>query len=130
MNSIWTHEINSILSVGYPMNGIGTNNWALAREDAINAIEKLGDIGVAILGGDVLCIEGENIRYSYDNWLCNRDDDESDFDFKNKSIAISKNHITNYKKSESGFLFAIVPKAPPSMLVNKDPGSDWLDRNT
>jgi hypothetical protein len=130
MNSIWTNEINSILGVGFPMDNIGTNNWALIREDAIEAVDKLGDIGVAILGGDVLRIDGENISYSYDNWLCNRDDDESDLGFRNKSIAITKKYIADYKKSESCFLFAIVPNAPPSMCVSKSADSDWLERNT
>jgi hypothetical protein len=105
------------------MDSIGTNNWALFREDAIDALKKFDDLGVAILGGDVLCIENGQIRYNYDNWLCNRDIDESNFDFKVKSITISKKYIANYKKAESHYLFAIIPDAPPSMRVNKDVGS-------
>ena len=40
MNIIWSDKIDNILKVGFPLNSIGINNWALSKKDALNALSK------------------------------------------------------------------------------------------
>jgi len=43
-------------------------NWALNKEQALIAIDRLRDAGIAVLGGDVLAGPEEKYRPTYDNW--------------------------------------------------------------
>ena len=105
---IWSPNIDSILSVGNSLKGIGVNNWALDKDIALNVLEKLGEIGIAIAGGDVYMKTTDGFDLSYDNWYCNRDSKESYSDFMKRSIAEAKSYINSYQ-SQNKVAFAIVP---------------------
>ncbi|MDD5276208.1 MAG: Imm40 family immunity protein [Methylovulum sp.] len=110
MKIFWSSEIDPILSVGRSLEDVGVRNWALRREDALVALTKLAEIGVAVLGGDVYSVSGGGVESNYDNWYCNRGKPESDSAFVERSIAAAMNYIANYRAEEEAVLFAIVPK--------------------
>ena len=84
-------------------------NWALERNVALAALEKLAAMGVAVLGGDVYKISGSDIKSTYDSWSCNRDDGEFEGDFVERSIAKAKSYVSSYQAGAEDVFFAIVP---------------------
>ncbi|KRP51148.1 Imm40 family immunity protein [Pseudomonas trivialis] len=108
MNIIWSEQIDPILSKGIPLDNLGVRNWALGREDALNAICELEAFGIAILGGDVYKLVGEKAEQTYDSWYCDQGPDESDYIFSKRSSDKAKSYIFSYLMPKG--LFAIVPK--------------------
>lgn len=53
MSTTWSKEIDEVLSTGSPLHDSGVNNWALSRDRALAALDRLEASGVAVLGGDV-----------------------------------------------------------------------------
>jgi hypothetical protein len=109
MKIIWSSEVDSILNAGRSLESVGVRNWALERDAALSALDKLSAIGVAALGGDVYVVNGQGIEANYDNWYCNRDVGENEVDFVVRSITKAKSYIENYQTPAAGVLFAIVP---------------------
>lgn len=109
MENTWSNEVDSILSVGRSLDSVGVRNWALSRDAALTALEKLSAKRVAVIGGDVYVASGFNVESNYDNWYCNRRGDEADSAFVERSIADARNYIVNYKADSVEVLFAIVP---------------------
>ena len=109
MENIWSDEIDAILSVGRTLDSVGVRNWALDRDAALAALERLSAMKVAVLGGDVYAVSGVNVESNYDNWYCNRDSGEVDADFAERSIAKARSYIANYRVKSGAVLFAIVP---------------------
>ena len=67
---------------------------------------------MAILGGDVLFLnqEGE-IDITHDNWYCNQREEKSDGEYLDRSIALSKIYVSEYKNNlykNCTFLFDLV----------------------
>ncbi|MBV8619169.1 MAG: hypothetical protein JOY84_09930 [Curvibacter sp.] len=109
MEHIWSSEIDTVLSVGRTLDSVGVRNWALEKGAALAALEQLSTMKVAVLGGDVYAVSGANVESNYDNWYCNRDSDETEADFIERSITKAKSYIANYQANAGSVLFAIVP---------------------
>ena len=102
--------VSEILKVGFSLESIGVKNWALSKEDAVKALDKFYELQIPILGGDVCERINEVIQYNYDNWYCDRQPNESKFDFVNRSIGIARDYIKNYNSENSeNIFFAFVP---------------------
>lgn len=110
MNVYWSQEIDVILSAGHSLEDIGVRIYALCREHVLSVLAKTAEIGVAILGGDVYRLNNGIIEPNYDSWYCNHADGESASAFVDRSIAVARNYIANYKAPEGIVLFAIVPE--------------------
>lgn len=110
MDSIWSAEIDSILGIGRPLSDVGVRNWALSREVALIAINKLLSMRVAILGGDVYVLRDSGIENNTDGWYCSRENEESTDDFIDRSIAVAADYISRYKSGDCEVLFALVPR--------------------
>jgi hypothetical protein len=63
---------NFIDQRGQTLNSIGIKGVALARKDALYALEILTDSRIAILGGDVYRMEGQTVRPTRDSWYAER----------------------------------------------------------
>jgi hypothetical protein len=95
-------EYNNLLQdKGIPLSSLGLgSNIALEAMDAIDAISI---IKKPILGGDVLSVdETGNIKYAYDiigqkyhvlNWSCDRKQDESRDEFRERSHKLAREKI-------------------------------------
>jgi hypothetical protein len=110
MKNVWSHGIDSVLSVGRDLGSVGVRNWALERGAALMALEQLSAMKVAVLGGDVYAVKGADVESNYDNWYCNRGGDEADDEFVDRSIAKARSYIANYRADAGGVLFARVPR--------------------
>ncbi|MDA8403269.1 MAG: Imm40 family immunity protein [Desulfobacteraceae bacterium] len=107
MDVIWAEKIDQILSVGRTLENVGVRNWALTREQVLIALVQLEAEGIAILGGDVYEMQRGLLQPNYDNWYCNRKQDELKSIFVSRSIANARDYIANYRNA--GCLFAIIP---------------------
>jgi hypothetical protein len=110
MKKIGSSEVDKILSTGRLLDEVGVHNWALSRDDALAALTKFAEMGIAVLGGDVYFVNNAVVELSYDNWYCNRDEHESDFAYVERSIVAARSYIEKYNCLDRKVLFAIVPK--------------------
>lgn len=109
MKCVWSEDVDAVLSVGRTLKSIGVRNWALDRQAALAALERLATLQVAVLGGDVYAVRGESVESNYDSWYCTRDSGEGKAAFVVRSIAKAKSYIANYKAATGSVLFAMVP---------------------
>lgn len=78
----------------------------IATEANISKCFSLEEIGidnyafpyVSILGGDVYLKRGSSIDISYDNWYCDKKEDEQDSVFVNRSCDVAETFIKEYKR--------------------------------
>ena len=127
MKIVWSEEVDAVLSVGYFMGPSGIRNWALSKNQAIAAIEKLEHMGVAILGGDVLVLTEPRYDYSYDNWNCEQQLGESKTEFVRRSAEIARNYIENYKLYNVKCFFELAPDIRPHLRLGKDRDLEGFD---
>jgi hypothetical protein len=115
-NIIWSKAVDAIFKEkGIPLFDIIDNNWAFTKENILDVVEKLKEIQIPILGGDVFVKRKGMIRFGNANWYCNKSDTPEGKMFLDFSIEKSKQyilHVLNYnatnKKEE--VLFSIVPQ--------------------
>lgn len=112
MDTIWSKESDAILKVGRSLEDVGVCNWALTKEEALMALDRLETEGIAILGGDVYEMQRESLQSNYDNWYCDREENESKSAFVSRSIAKAREYIINYNLNrDKEYFFAIVPES-------------------
>lgn len=101
-------RINNMESC-YSLSPLGIETYAYSKDQALQIISELRDSCIAILGGDVYCLNNGIIMDSYDNWYCNLEPRESPEHFVERSYFIAKKYIENYQENGSGKpLFSIV----------------------
>ena len=110
MTLFWSKEADAILSIGLSLEYCGVKNWALTRQQALLALERLEKYGIAVLGGDVYSVADNSIEPNYDNWYCDREGGESATAFVTRSIAKAKIYVSGYAASDAAVIFAIVPE--------------------
>lgn len=85
----------------------------LNKQDALKALNLYQELGIPILGGDVLCIKNDgSIEYTSDSWHVDILENESCSQFLKKSVSESYSYISKYAPSslrENSILFDIVP---------------------
>ena len=77
----------------------GIDNYAFSYQQAILLVDALRQSNVPILGGDVSLKLGSSIEPSYDNWYCDKIEDERDSDFLRRSCDVAETFIKEYKKN-------------------------------
>ena len=93
---VLSEKVKSVLSCGLALHKIGICNWALTHEQALLAFDTLRNGNAAVLGGDVYeAIDGE-AEPNYDNWFCDRKDDEKLNDYVERSIKHAHSFVTKY----------------------------------
>lgn len=109
MHIIWSEEIDEILGFyGVSLECVGVKNWALERDNALQAIYKLEILGIPILGGDVYRMVDNMPQLTYDNWFCDKYDHELAPAFLERSLELARKYICSYLTDDA--LFAIVPR--------------------
>ena len=108
-----TNELNvsveKILSKGLSLQNFGINNWGLAKEKALIAINELRNLSIPVLGGDVMRLENGEWTHTYDNWYCDKLPNESKERFVIRSTQAADEYVNNYDvSSDSEILFVIV----------------------
>lgn len=90
-----SNYLNFIQRKGIALSEInpGSNEYALKLYDVLSAIELLEISETAVLGGDILSDESGKLRYTYENWYCQRQDNEEDADYSKRSCLIAREYI-------------------------------------
>lgn len=105
------NKIVEILKVGYSLEKIGVNNWALNKSQALNALEEFLISEISVLGGDVYENIDGIIQSNYDNWYCEPLIGENKSAFMIRSIGVAIKYIKEYKSENiERILFVFVPK--------------------
>ncbi|ABX03821.1 MAG TPA: hypothetical protein DEF47_03715 [Herpetosiphon sp.] len=110
---------NAFLSQkGILLSELGTQEYALDQQDAMNAIVIIEDLAIPILGGDVYLQSLEGIEISYENWSINRQPGESLDNYVRRSCAYTRNYIARFPvQAEKLPLFVLVLASDLQMLL-------------
>ena len=73
------------ISKYFSLEEISIDNYAFPYQQAILLVDVLRQSNVHILGGDVYLKLGYSIEISYDNWYCDKKENERDGVFVNRS---------------------------------------------
>jgi hypothetical protein len=92
----WSKNIEKIICCGVSLENSGINNWALTKQQALNALDYFAGQNMFVLGGDVCCIKNEKPELNYDSWHCERNTSETSEDYSRRSILTARNYIENY----------------------------------
>lgn len=83
----------------------GSNEIALEKDDALQALDLLKGNQIAVLGGDILSekengkliyayqLWGDGQEYHYLNWYCDKKDSENQEEYVERSYIIAKDSI-------------------------------------
>jgi hypothetical protein len=101
---------DELLQKARSLSSMGVNGVAWRRNDVLCAVEILRDSGYAILGGDVLEVKEESVRFTYDNWYADKSTREaSDWDgIVRMSRAVAVEYISGYPEGKRQILYLLV----------------------
>lgn len=105
MKSISTY-LDFLKEKGKPLSEInpGSDEIALTVNDALQAFELLKDSQTAILGGDILSEDNNELIYAYQlwgeeyqylNWYCDKNDNESRAHYLQRSYVLAQEGIVH-----------------------------------
>jgi len=110
---IWSEEVDDIFKKrGIALFDMCIANWAFTKPDALNIIDKLKEMQIPILGGDVLIGNSYAMQYNFDSWYCHKKDVPREDTYLNFSIEKAKQYIKNYNiktNNNEDIFFTIVP---------------------
>ncbi|MVA57414.1 Imm40 family immunity protein [Agrobacterium vitis] len=103
MQIIWSDKADRILAVGVWL-GPEHRNWALTKEQVLNAIGELRDADIVILGGDVLSGPDKCFRDTYANWYFEPSTSCIDSDAVSASALKASSYVRNYPDDDAYFV--------------------------
>jgi Immunity protein 40 len=106
-NFFWSEKIDAVLVNGLSLEEYGIANYALSRTNALIAIDKLRNMGVTILGGDVYLREGINWKSTGDSWCIEIQDGNISDQSVNFGYEKALEYINNHRIED--IYFSIVP---------------------
>lgn len=88
----------------------GSDEIALKLDDALQAIELLKDARVPILGGDILSDVSGTLSYTYENWYCEKIEQETPNEYIERSYQISRTYLSNLilKKNKNDYAVFVI----------------------
>ncbi len=96
-----TLNIEQEIQKGIYLENIGINEYALTKKQALFILELCKKEKVGILGGDILELVNNEIKYTYSNWYCNRNENESELNFCFRSIDYAEQYIVNTMQNKN-----------------------------
>ena len=97
----------------------GVNNYAWERGDAISVIDRLQQLGMLVLGGDVWRLTEGTLSLTYENWHCPNPDSLSDVA---RCAKLAKEFVSTFAVQDSGTpVFEIVWRAPSEVGSERPP---------
>jgi hypothetical protein len=110
-NIIWSEEIDTVFKEkGIALFDMNDNNWVFTKRNALKIINKLKEMQIPVLGGNIFIKQKDIIQSANDNWYCEIRDTPVGETFLNFSIKKSRKYISKYRNKLKGkVLFAIVP---------------------
>ena len=89
------------------LESIGVNGIAYTKSEALRIAEEYYNSNIPILGGDVYLFNNGNIKPTYDNWYCNRNNSETSYEYVVRSYQVACDYIKKYPDNANIF-FSIV----------------------
>ena len=114
-------EIMSRNGISLIEEGLGA--WGHDKINSLIAIAELYNLKVPILGGDVCIMDDKGESYlTYDNWYCDRNIDESNDDYAQRSCLAAESYIRKYhvEDKQGNILFILVLDIPHRRNFYKD----------
>ena len=102
------------------LSSLGLEEVAWSKRDALVVLEEIDGLAVAVLGGDVYRISGEELVPTYDNWSCGRELDESAVEFADRSRRVAVGYIDSHSVGEEAF-FALVLEFGQAIELSRAP---------
>ena len=93
---------------GRSLREIGSAGVAFTRADILEVFKSLKGTQVGVLGGDVLRIVGQKLRYTNDNWHVKKKPGENIADYLARSVAESERYVLGYRETDATILYAPV----------------------
>ena len=85
----------------FNLNGLGINNVAYSKCEALRMIP--------VLGGDVFLLKDNIPSLTYDNWYCDKNPQESDQEYVIRSCKKAYEYVSTYNSADSNkVLFSLV----------------------
>jgi len=96
---------------------LGSDQWALDKEKALELIHLLAKHHVGVLGGDILKYTGDEIDFLGEGWYYERREDEKQDEFASRSFIKSKETIELYSGLTDSELYRYT--IVPSLLMHE-----------
>jgi hypothetical protein len=102
-------KFSEILALnGRDLRGIGINEVALLRKDALEAIQALKGHQIAVLGGDVYHEKDGKMRPTHYNWSCEKQKVENPVQFSDRSQRVALGFIKDYNLYPEAHTFYVL----------------------
>ncbi len=89
------------------LESIGVDGIAYTKSEALRIAEEYYNSNIPILGGDVYFFNNGNIKPTFDNWYCNRNNSETSYEYVARSCQVACDYIKKYPDNANIF-FSIV----------------------
>ncbi len=89
------------------LESIGVDGIAYTKSEALRIAEEYYNSNIPILGGDVYLFNNGNIKPTFDNWYCNRNNSETSYEYVARSYQVACDYIKKYPDNANIF-FSIV----------------------
>lgn len=97
------------IEVCFCLSDLGVYEFAFPLDQAIKMVNFLNQKNIAILGGDVYYRKGFEINPSDESWYCEKNNEETDYDFTQRSFYVAITYIESFLTNENSgnILFTI-----------------------
>jgi len=99
---------SALLSQALVVSASGRPQAAWPRSAALELIRELGGRGIAVLGGDVVRLDGDLPRRTRDNWHAEPAHGEPFDAFAQRSLVEAAAYITAYREPGPSHLFVLL----------------------
>lgn len=89
------------------LESIGVDGIAYTKSEALRIAKEYYNLNIPILGGDVYFFNNGNIKPTYDNWYCNRNNSETSYEYVARSYQVACDYIKKYP-DKANIFFSIV----------------------
>ena len=89
------------------LESIGVDGIAYTKSEALRIAEEYYNSNIPILGGDVYLFNNGNIKSTFDNWYCSRNDSETSYEYVVRSYQVACDYIKKYP-DKANIFFCIV----------------------
>jgi hypothetical protein len=90
----------------------GSEEVAFDKEASLKVLEMLESSSIAVLGGDVVCIMQNQLKYVYAPWECKRNIGELPLEYAKRSRDMAFKYVQNFRPAkEYQPLFVLVLQA-------------------
>ena len=98
----------ALMAQGRSLVAIGLQGIAWPRAAALEILRLLRGKGIVVLGGDVVQLEGDRPRHTYDKWYTEPAHAEPFAAYAERSVTEAEAFIVSYREAGSGYCYVLV----------------------